>query len=98
MPKLRITVDLDVAPWYGFSPAQVGTVEGIGVLPKGMESGKPSISMDVALADGTHAFVEMSLRQFQIAAEAFKARWGNVAAHDQEWIEVALDDKGVDSD
>lgn len=95
MPRLRISVDLDVAPWYGFKPSHQGVVEGIGVLPAGMTSGKPSIAMDIKLEDGTHAFVEMSLRQFQMASEAFRARWGSVVAHDEEYIEVAVDDRKV---
>jgi len=92
MPAITITIDLDEAPWYGFSPEGRGEVVAIGVLPRGMTSGNPSIAMNVVI-DNKEYFVEMSLRQFQIAAEAFQARWGRVSANQVEFIAPITKDK-----
>jgi hypothetical protein len=49
----------------------------LAALRAGMESGKPSISVRVDLADGSVAFVETSLILLLSAADAFKAKYGD---------------------
>ena len=62
-------------PHVGKQP-QMGTVTRIGVLPKGMESGRPSLALAVILDDGTAVIAQTSWRAFALAAVALIARWG----------------------
>jgi hypothetical protein len=48
----------------------------LGVLPGGMTSGMPSISMAIPLEDGRVVLAETSYRLFMMAAEAFATRYG----------------------
>lgn len=48
----------------------------IGVLPKGMSSGKPSIGIGIKLPDGRTILVQTSLRLFHAAAKVFAAKYG----------------------
>lgn len=48
----------------------------IGVLPSGMTSGKPSVSMIFDLPSGEKVFAETSLRLFLTAARAFASVYG----------------------
>lgn len=47
-----------------------------GGLPKGMQSGRTSVSIVIPLADGSVVIAESSLRLFLAAASALRARYG----------------------
>ena len=48
-------------------------------LSGGMESGRPSVGIIAKLGDGSHVFLEMSMRMFLAAGAAFSARYGTEA-------------------
>lgn len=49
----------------------------ISCLPKGMTSGAPSVAIRIDLPDGRIIVAETSMRMFQIAAVAMRARYGD---------------------
>ena len=63
----------------GKDPSQIIIAEKdlkIGVLPGGMVSGAPSVSLVFPLDDGKVVFAETSYRLFMAAAKAFAAKYG----------------------
>ncbi len=57
-------------------PVTTATIERIGVLPKGMRSGAPSLAILARGENGETIFVQASWRAFGLAAVALIARWG----------------------
>lgn len=49
----------------------------VGAMPEGTESGAPAVSFCFALPDGKVAVAETTLKLFLMAADAFKARYGD---------------------
>jgi hypothetical protein len=47
-------------------------------LPRGMESGRPSVTLIIDLPDGRKVVAETSARLFVTAAKALEARYGNL--------------------
>lgn len=54
-----------------------GELRGVAALPRGTESGKPTVTVRVELPDGTVVLAETTLTLFLSAADAFKARHGD---------------------
>jgi hypothetical protein len=54
-----------------------GELRAIAALPKGTESGKPTVTVRVELSDGTVILAETTLTLLLSAADAFKARHGD---------------------
>ena len=52
----------------------VQNITAVARLPKGMASGKSSVSVRIDLPDGQTVIAETSMDLFQAAAQAFKAR------------------------
>lgn len=77
MPQLDVYLDGEGA-WPDIDPLTV--VEGewtrITILPRGMQSGNPSIGILVMLPDGRPCFAETSWRLLYSAVQAMAARWG----------------------
>lgn len=53
-----------------------GTTLQVAVLPKGMQSGKPSVALRLELPDGRTVVVETSLALWLSQARAMAARYG----------------------
>ena len=72
--------------------AKRGELTDIGVLPGGMQSGLPSVSMLVRLG-GTeeYVYVQVSLKTFQMAAAAFLGKYGDVTGP----VDVGVDASGA---
>lgn len=82
MPSLNIIMDGDNA-WPDLQEKmERGTLIhyagdlSVAVLPGGMESGRPSVTIRFDLPDGTTLIAETSLRLFLGAATAFRAKYG----------------------
>lgn len=76
----RLDIDLAIADgsWrehLGDQPEH-GMLTRIGVLPHGMKSGRPSVSMIVTLDDGRRVHAEASYRNFSLAALALLQTYG----------------------
>lgn len=52
-------------------------------LEGGMSSGRPSVAFFIELPDGRVVMAETSMRLFQMAAAAFRAKYGDVLADPQ---------------
>ena len=83
MAELRIILEGDGAfPELGKTIKEDKLIEGvldaITALPGGMASGLPSVAFVINLPDGRVMFAETSMRMFQMAAAAFKGRYGDV--------------------
>lgn len=85
MVPMRILMDVEKDPIYSdaeepkrLAPDALSAVSAVGVLTKGMESGLPAVIVRVDLPDGTFVLAQTSLRLFQAAAIAFKARYGDL--------------------
>jgi hypothetical protein len=79
MPALTLKLDGDNA-WPDLPNRTVHHVTGmfeIAGLAGGMESGKPSIAIRLDLDDGSSVVAETSLALFLMAADAFKAKYGD---------------------
>lgn len=82
MSEIKIIFDMEGKEdevWETPGPkTQVGIVEAVGTLPKGMASGATSVAICVVtVVDGSRVYAEMSLKMFQMAAAAFTSRWGD---------------------
>jgi hypothetical protein len=53
------------------------TVDAVATLPRGTESGKPTVTVRINLPDGRVVLAETTLGLFLSAADAFKARHGD---------------------
>jgi len=75
---LAIDLLIEDGAWRKFlGPAPLrGQLARIGVLPGGMKSGAPSVSLLVVLDDGRPVLAETSWRNLALAAVALIARWG----------------------
>lgn len=62
-------------PFLGDDP-KVGRVTRIGVLPRGMTSGRPAVVLVVVLEDGTSVLAQASWRSLSLAMVGLIARWG----------------------
>ena len=58
-------------------PMTTARILALGCMPRGMASGKTSIGITMLGEDGKPIYAEMSLKMFQLAAVAFKARYGD---------------------
>jgi hypothetical protein len=79
MPALTLKLDGDNA-WPDLASRTVHRVTGtfeIAGLAGGMVSGKPSIAIRLDLDDGSSVVAETSLALFLMAADAFKAKYGD---------------------
>lgn len=77
MPELRITPNLEQAPWndlQGKMVPEMGTITRIGRLPRGMTSGLSSVTVVITLADGSNVMGETSLACMSAAMRAIDAR------------------------
>ncbi len=73
--------DADKPLFPELSPAACihGTLESVGILERGMESGKPSLWLNVKLPDGRYATAQVSADMFETLAGALRGardRWG----------------------
>lgn len=80
---LDISLDMDSPDarerWtqaYGDTWPTRGRLTHIGVIPNGMNSGRPSAALLIELDDGRKVFAETSWRNLALAAVALIARWG----------------------
>src|SRR5262245_29180425 len=82
MPELRIVLDGEGAFPELADASKVIHIQDFAVtaLEAGMESGRPSVAFIFELPDGKVVFAETSMRLFQLAAQAFKTKYGDVNA------------------
>lgn len=79
MIPLNVTLDLDASPWedidHRTTLPRVGlaTVERVGILPRGTESGRSTVVLLVRMPDGRPVLAETTLRLFNAAARAVAA-------------------------
>ncbi len=75
---LAIDLTIEDGAWakYAGPKPRSGKLSRIGVLPRGMVSGRPAVELLVILDDGTAVIAETSWRNFALAAVALIARWG----------------------
>lgn len=85
MVPMRILMDVEKDPIFSdaedskrLAPEALSAVSAVGILTDGMKSGLPAVIVRVDLPDGTFVVAQTSLRLFQAAAIAFKARYGEV--------------------
>lgn len=82
MPAMNIILDGDNA-WPDLrekvADGTLPETEAVSVacLPRGMNSGKPTVAIRLDLPDGTAVIGQTSLALFLTAADAFKARYGD---------------------
>jgi len=80
MSSLQIVPNIDLNPWTDLKETvkqgRDGTVERIGRLPRGMESGASSIALVIKLNDGSYVIGQMSLKQFNLAHQAINVAEG----------------------
>lgn len=88
MPSLNVTVNLEETPWtdllelreQGKLITAMGVEGGairVGGLPRGMESGRTSVTIAVPLPDGTYIMSETSLALFISAAKILEVKYPN---------------------
>jgi hypothetical protein len=76
--QLRLLMDLEKdASGYRHSQIDEGRITIIGAMPAGMTSGNPTIAVFAETEHGRVVFAETSLSLFLMAADAFKARYGD---------------------
>ena len=84
---LRIILDgegafTELQPKVTAGQVEQGQVAAVAALPRGMNSGKPSVMAQVDLPDGRVVMAETSMRLFLMASRAFRIRYGNVDEQD----------------
>jgi hypothetical protein len=57
----------------------------VGVLARGLESGRPSVGLAFKLPDNRWVLAETSVRLFLAAAKAIEARYGEAALHERQY-------------
>lgn len=95
--ELKVFVDAEnkmreVWPRARPGDIKVGKIDGIGVLPSGMSSGRASVAMFVTSASGEKVIAETSLRNLQMAMAAFITKYGD--ATDGAFT-IAMTEKGL---
>lgn len=82
MPELKIITSLKDGELASYlvpgQPEQEGmaTIEVIGVLPKGMQSGAASVAMVIELPDGSRVIAETSWNAFSLGVVGLIGIWG----------------------
>lgn len=83
MAKMQIilNVDEEMMPHVpdqiaGKIPKQ-GTIEAIGGIPQGMQSGMTSVALSIKMKNGQWVFAETSLKMLQLATAALSGKYGN---------------------
>jgi hypothetical protein len=81
MPELRVIMSIEdgeLAPYMtpGQEPEAMSSIEVVGCLPHGMQSGLPSFVAVIELPTGQRIFAETSWRNMSLALVALAARWG----------------------
>lgn len=80
MIPLVITINIEQTPWEDLRPPVGGPqpdppsiIQRIGVLPRGMESGAPSVAIVIVTPDGKKIIAETSLKLLRAAMRTFNA-------------------------
>lgn len=75
MTRLSITPNIEETPWpEAANAAELMTVDKIGRLPRGMSSGKSSVTIRMRDAAGNYFFGQTSLALLRGALQVFDAR------------------------
>ena len=84
MPILQITTDIEATPWTDLeSPdREIGTITRVGLLPRGMASGRPTLSAIITMRDSTPVVGQTSWAMMRNAVAALGA--SPVAEADRE--------------
>ena len=73
MTPLSITMNLDDTPWTdlkGQEDLVVGEINRIGLMPRGMSSGDPTVMVSIKMPDGTTIAAQTSWRLLLTAVKA----------------------------
>lgn len=72
MTQLQITPDMSATPWADLATVVrgLGTITRIGLLPAGMDSGRPSVGVAVQMRGGETILAEVSWQQLRAAVMA----------------------------
>lgn len=74
MPALSVTPNIEANPWPESKGMPFGEITKIGRLPRGMESGRSTVTICITLADGATVYGQTSLRNMNAAMIALNAR------------------------
>lgn len=78
MASVEIIVDLEAErSSHKYKHLDEGVITVIGAMPRGMQSGKPSVGIIVETSDGRAIYAETSLSLYLAAGDALKAAHGD---------------------
>lgn len=70
MVHLAVTQNIETNPWPECKDRPFGTITKIGRLPRGMTSGRSTVTVELTLPDGTKVYGQQSLRNMHLAMRA----------------------------
>lgn len=81
MIGLTVTTNLELDPWTDLTPADLrhnpagktATIERVGLLPNGTESGRATVELLITLPSGERVIAETTLRLFRTMSAALLA-------------------------
>jgi hypothetical protein len=84
MIPLQITFNLDESPWTDLADQcpHIGSIERIGRLPRGTESGKSTVTVVIRMPDGTRYMAQTTLTLFRQAMSGMETREAMEKSHD----------------